>query len=328
MRYVITLLVFAAASIATAAEPQLSFQPEGEGIYVFNTGTLSGRLRLDGRSQGISELIHVSSGQEVSYGGRKLPLMSHYRMFTTGTRYGNAAREWPTECKLLADGAVEAVFQPEEDYPFSMTAVFRLGAADAIDVETIVTTKEDLPHFEVFLSNYLGEGYDASVYVIHSQRSPGKPYFLRADHNPLVAGNYLLFPRDRESVPTVFDGRWQQPPSPVEWCINRYLAAPVGVRRHKETGLTAVLMAPADDCFAVATPYNLDPPDGVAGHRSLYLSLFGSDVAKGETVRAQSRLQILASPTDEAIEQCYQSYIRDASSEGRATDGNAARKYR
>ncbi len=311
MRCAITLLIVSAVSIVTAAEPQLSFQAEGEGIYVFNTGTVSGRLRLDGQNQGISELIHVPSGQEVSYGGGHLALMSHYRLFTTGTRYGNAARNWPTESKLLPDGAVEAVFQPEEDYPFSMTAVFRLGAPDAIDVETIVTAKETLAGFEVFLSNYLGEGYDASVYVIHSLRSPGKPYFLRADHNPLVAGNYLLFPRDRESVLTVFDGRWQQPPSPVEWCINRYLAAPVGVRRHKETGLTAVLMAPPDDCFAVSTPYNQDPPDGVANHRSLYLSLFGSDVAKGETVRARSRLQILASPTDEAIEQCYQSYVRD-----------------
>jgi len=315
MRCVITFLVFVVASIATAAESQLSFQAEGEGIYVFNTGELRGRLRLDGQNQGISELIHVPSGQEVTYGGGHLALVSHYRLFTTGTRYGNAARNWPTECKILPDGAVEAVFQPEEDYPFSMTAIFRLGAADAIDVETIVTAKEDLPRFEVFLSNYLGEGYDASVYVVHSLRSPGKPYFARADHNPLVAGNYLLFPRDRESVRTVFDGRWQQPPSPVEWCINRYLAAPVGVRRHKETGLTAVLMAPLEDCFAVATPYNLDPPDGVAGHRSLYLSLFGSDVAEGDTVRAQSRLQILASPTDEAIEQSYQSYIRDRGGE-------------
>ncbi len=311
MRSILVLTVLVAASAVAAAEPQLTFQLEGDGIYVFNTGTLSGRLRLNGKSQGISELIHVASGQELTYGGRKLPVMSHYRIFTAGTRYGDAARDWPTECKILPDGAVQAVFQPAEDYPFSMTAVFRLGAADAIDVETTVTARQDLPRFEVFLSNYFGEGYDASVYVIHSLRSPGKPYFLRADHNPLVAGNYLLFPRDRESVLTVFDGRWQQQPHPVEWCITRYLAAPVGVRRHKETGLTAVVMASPDDCFAVATPYNQDPPDGVANHRSMYLCLFGGDVAKGDTVRAQSRLQVLAAPSDEAIEQCYQTYLRD-----------------
>jgi hypothetical protein len=308
MRCILTFLAIAVAAVSAAAEPPLSFQSEGDGIYVFETGTLRGRLRLNGHNQGISELIHVPTGQEVTYGGRKLPVMSHYRLFTTGARYGHAARTWPTECKLLPDGAVEAQFKPDEDYPFTMRAVFRLGAPDAIDVETIVTAKEDLPRFEVFLSNYFGEGYDASVYVIHSLRSPGKPYLLRADHNPLVAGNYLLFPRDRESVLDVFDGRWQQPPNPVEWCITRYLAAPVGVRRHKETGLTALVMAPREDCFAVSTPYNQDPPDGVANHRSLYLSLFGGDVAKGDTVCARSRLQILVSPTDEAIQKCYEAY--------------------
>lgn len=310
MRCILAFLVLAVVSSAMADEPQQSFQVESDGIYVFNTGTLRGRLRLNGQNQGISELIHVPSGQEITYGDRKLPVLSHYRLFTTGTRYGHAARDWPTECHLLSDGSVEAEFRPTEDYPFAMKAVFRLGEANAIDVETIVTAKQDLARFEVFLSNYFGDGYDASVYVIHSLRSPGQPFFLRADHNPLVAGNYLLFPRDRESLLDVFDGRWQQPPNPVEWCITRYLAAPVGVRRHKETGLTAVVMAAPEDCFAVSTPYNQEPPDGVANHRSLYLSLFGRDVCKGETVRASCRLQILATPTDEAVEQCYHSYVQ------------------
>lgn len=311
MGRVLALLFLVSVSAAAAAEPGLTFQSQGNGIYAFHTGTLSGRLRLDGKNQGIEELIYVPSGQEVTYGERKLSVMSHYRVFTTGVRHGDAARDWPTECKVLPDGAVEAVFKPEGSYPFTLSAVFRLASADAIDVETIVTAKEDLPRFEVFLSNYFGAGYDVSVYVVESLRAPGKPVFLRGDHNPLVAGNYLLFPRDRQSVLTVFDGRWEQPPSPVEWCITRYLAAPIGVRRHKETGLTAVVMATPEDCFAVATPYNQDPPDGVANHRSLYLSLFGKDLAKGDTVRAKSRLQILASPTDEAIENCYAAYIRD-----------------
>lgn len=301
--------ILVATSFASGAEPKWSFQAETEAIYTFDTGVLRGRLRLDGRDQGINELVHVPSGQEVTYGGGRLALMSHYRLFTQGTRYGDAARNWPTVSKVLPDGAVEAVFHPAEEYPFTLTAIFRLAAADAIDVETMVFAKQDLPRFEVFLSNYFGPDYDASVYVVHSLRAPGKPYFLRADHNPLVAGNYLLFPRDRESVLTVFDGRWARPPSPVEWCINRYLAAPVGIRRHKDTGLTAVLMAAPDDCFAVATPYNQDPPDGVANHRSLYLSLFGGDVANGDTVRARSRLQILGSPSDRKAEQAYATYM-------------------
>ncbi len=311
MRRLLALLFLASTSVGVSDEPKPVFRPEGSGIYSFDTGTLRGRLRLDGKNQGIEELIYSPSGQEVTYGNRRLPVMSHYRLFSTGVRYGNAARDWPTESRVLADGAVEAVFKPEEAYPLTMSAVFRLAAADAIDVETRVSAKEDLPHFEVFLSNYFGEGYDVSVYVVESLRAPGKARFLRADHNPLVAGNYLLFPRDRQSVQTVFDGRWEVGPNPVEWCITRYLAAPIGVRRHRETGLAAVLMATPEDCFAVATPYNQDPPDGVANHRSLYLSLFGGNVAKGETVLATSRLQILANPTDETLEQCYADFARE-----------------
>ena len=51
---------------------------------------------------------------------------------------------------MLPDGAVEATFKPEEDYPFAMKAVFRLAAPDAIDVETIVTANKDLPRSRSF----------------------------------------------------------------------------------------------------------------------------------------------------------------------------------
>ncbi len=67
-------------------------------------------------------------------------------------------------------------------------------------------------------------------------------------------------------------------------------------------------MAPPADCFAVATPYNQDPPDRVANHRSLYLSLFGQDVGAGETVRARSRLVVAAGLTDEAAVKRFEEY--------------------
>ena len=139
--------ILAATSFASGAEPKWSFQAETEALYTFDTGVLRGRLRLDGRDQGIHELVHVPSGQEVTYGGGRLALMSHYRLFTRGTRYGDAARNWPTVSKVLPDGAVEAVFHPAEEYPFTLKVIFRLGAADAIDVETMVCAKQDLPRF-------------------------------------------------------------------------------------------------------------------------------------------------------------------------------------
>ena len=138
------------------------------------------------------------------------------------------------------------------------------------------------------------------------------PVFVPIDHNPLIDGNYLMFPRDREAALKIFDGRWEIPPSPVDWCITRFMAAPLARRRHAESDLTVLLMAPPEDCFAVATPYNQDPPDGVANHRSLYLSLFGQDVEAGQTVRARSRLVVAAGLTDEAAVKRYQDYVESA----------------
>jgi len=51
----------------------------------------------------------------------------------------------------------------------------------------------------------------------------------------------------------------------------------------------------------------------VANHRSLYLSLFRFDFAAGQTVRARSRLQVIADPADAAAEKAYEDYARGAS---------------
>ena len=295
---------------AIAAEPpQLKFQPAEKGFYAFDTGTLRGKLRLDGKNQGIASLVHVPSGVEVAHG--QLPgLLSLYRVFSTGARYGDAARAWPTTSKLLADGAVEAVWPSSDEHPLEIAAVFRLAAADSLDVEMTVKPRQAMPGFELFLSNYFAAGFRASVYVKPNAFAGGKPEFLAADVNPLVDGSYLIFPRDRQAVQTIFDGRWERPPHPVQWSVTRWLAAPLAVRRHEKSGVTAVLMAPPADCFAVATPYNKTPPDGVSNHLSLYLSLFGRDLAAGQTATARTRLVVFEKPTDRQMVERYEAYIQ------------------
>ncbi|HID23963.1 MAG TPA: hypothetical protein EYP14_16400 [Planctomycetaceae bacterium] len=72
----------------------------------------------------------------------------------------------------------------------------------------------------------------------------------------------------------------------------------------------AVLMAPPEDCFAVATPYDKTPPDGVAGHRSLYLCLFGQDVTAGQTVQARTRCVVGDTITDEVAVRRYREYLQ------------------
>ena len=307
------LILVLAASRAIAAEPpRLAFKPAEEaGYFHFDTGTVRGKLRLDGKAQGIPELIHVPSGVEVTHGGGRAGVLSPYRVFSAGTRYTKAARDWPSTAKLLPDGAVEARFPPADDHPLEMTLVYRWTSPDTIDLETVVTPQQDMPRFEVFLSSYFADDFAVSVYVQPNRfAKDAPPCFIPGDHTPLVDGNYLMFPRDRRTVLTIFDGRWDIPPSAVQWSISRWMAAPLAIRRSSSSGITALLMAPPEDCFAVSTPYNQTPPDHVAGHASLYLSLFGGDVAAGQTVRARSRLIIAKDLTDKAAVGRYREYLK------------------
>ena len=305
------VIVLSATSLSASAA-EVAFKPaEEEGYFNFDTGAVRGKLRLDGKLQGIPELIHTESGVEVTYGGGHAGLLSPYRVFSTDTRYGHAARDWPSVPKLLADGAVEVYFPPGEDHPLEMTAIYRWAAPDTLDVETIVKPQQEMPHFEVFWSNYFGPEFEVSVYVQPPRKSPGEgPAFVPADFCPLMEDNYLMFPRDREAVGIIFDRRWEQPPAPVQWCVTRYMAAPLAVRRHKPSGVTALVMAPPEDCFAVATPYNRTPPDKIAGHQSVYLSLFGRDVEEGQTVRASTRLVVKAELSDEEALKLYEAYLK------------------
>ena len=70
-------------------------------------------------------------------------------------------------------------------------------------------------------------------------------------------------------------------------------------------------MAPPEECFAVATPYEGE------SHYSLYLSRFGRDFKAGETARARTRLVIAASVSDEQAVALYQRYVRELSTDSR-----------
>jgi hypothetical protein len=259
--------------------------------------------------KGIIELVHVPSGVAVAQGGALPGIFSYYRVFSTDTRYGDAARDWPTKTRLLDDGSLEVFWPPAEKHPLEMTAVYRWRQPDTLDVETIARPHKDMPGFEVFVSSYFSPSFRALVYVKPNMFAPGKPRFLPADVNPLVDGTYLMFPRDRRSAQMIFDRRWEFPPNPVQWSVTRHLAAPMAMRKDDTSGVTAILMSPPEDCFAIATPYNKTPPDGVAGHQSLYLSLLGRDVQSGQTARAHARLVVGRNVSDAEAVKLYSEYL-------------------
>jgi hypothetical protein len=224
---------------------------------------------------------------------KSLGLFSHYRLLDDTNRYGEAGWDWASDAKLLGNGAVEVRWAADDAHPFDMLAVYRWSAPNALDLTTRVTARKELKRFEVFLASYF-DGFPTTVVY-----AGDKPEFVSASKD---AGKKQMFPRDEAAVKIIQDGRWTRPPNPVEWTLRPRLAAPLAIRRDADRKLTAVLMARAEDCFAIAAPQDEE------GHRSVYFSLFGRDLKNGESVEAKSRMVIGRDITDEKTVELYEAF--------------------
>ena len=288
------------AGDVTGSPDKLAFTANEEGGYEFDTGILRGGLREAGKGLGLTSAVHVPTGTTLNgaYG-----LLSYYRVFTTNKRYGTAAWSWPGTSKLLPDGAVQVTWPEADDRPFEMVAIYRFQDGSTLDVETIVKPGKDLSKFEVFLASYFHEAFPLSqVYVAASPEAEGKPAFLTAKKS---FGDWQMFPRNEAVVPIIRDGRWQKEPNPVNWKIMPAMAMPIALRRGSDKAPTAILMAPPDDCFAIATPYEGE------GHYSTYFSLFGRDIKAGQTARARLRLIVTNKTSEREIIDLYRKYMKE-----------------
>jgi len=281
---------------------KLAFTQNQDGGYEFDTGVLRGRLREAGKGLGLTSAVHVSTGTTLNgaYG-----ILSYYRVFTTNKRYGTAAWDWPSTSKLLPDGAIQVTWPKGDDRSFAMAAVYRFRDASTLDVETIVKTGKDLSKFEVFLASYFHDAFPIpQVFVTPDAKIVGKRTFMTAKKS---YGDWQMFPRNDAFVPIIRDGRWEKEPNPVDWKIMPPMAKPIALRRGSTAVPTGILMAPPDDCFTIATPYEGE------GHYSLYFSLFGRDIKAGQTATARLRLVVTDVSSNREILNLYQKYISDLS---------------
>ena len=284
----------------TGSPDKLAFTAKEDGGYEFDTGILRGGLREAGKGLGLTSAVHIPTGTTLNgaYG-----LLSYYRVFTTNKRYGTAAWSWPSTSKLLPDGAVQVAWPAADDRPFEMVAVYRFDDDSTLDVETIVKAGEDLNKFEVFLASYFHESFPLpKVLVTPDPKIVGKRTFMTAKKS---FGDWQMFPRNNEVVPIIRDGRWKKEPNPVDWTIMPPMAKPIAMRRGSKTAPTAILMAPPDDCFAIATPYEGE------SHYSVYFSLFGRDIEAGQTARARLRLVVKNITSNREILDLYRKYMKD-----------------
>ena len=297
---VLSALVCATALAQTA--PGLRFHAVPGGGFQFDTGILRGTLRAGGKSLGLTPVVHIPSGTTIC---DKYGLLSHYRLFTANHRFGQeGAWSVASDATLRDDGSVEAHWPASNDLPFEMWVVYRWSGPATLDLETKVRPRIDLTGFESFLASYFAKQFTASmVYVKKPAGQGNRPGLMAAAES---YGEWQMFPRDRGAISLIQDGRWKYPLYPVDWAIMPELARPLGVRSDGESNITAVLMAPASDCFAVSTPFETEK-----NHRSIYLSLFGRDIKAGETARARARLVIGVGLGEKEVLQAYKKYLHD-----------------
>lgn len=297
------IVVLAAATAFAADTPgrvkALRFTDAGDGSYSFNTGLLSGKLRGEGKSVGLLPVVSVPSGEVLT---RSMGFAGHYRVFAGPRRFGSGAWYWPSDAKLLEDGAVEAHWPAADDRPFDLWSVYRWAGPSTLDIETRVRTRIELVDFESFLAFYFNENFRAASVA-------GQGKLLAAEQ---AEGAWQMFPRDADAVRLIRDGRWKVPPNPVEWTLRPPFDLPVGVRRSEASGLTALLMCPAAECFAVSTPHQTE------AHYAMYLSLFGRTIQPGENASARARMIILPSAGTADIRRLYEQFNQNREPHRRA----------
>jgi hypothetical protein len=263
----------------TPARTEPRFEADGAKGFTFDTGVMRGRLRADGKSLGLTEVYHVGTGRRLDAGHG---LLGHYRVFTKGVRYGGGAWDWPSTATLVDPRTVEVRWSAEDKRPFTLRAVYRLAKPSTIEVETVVEPSQELTAFEVFLASYFDRAFTNAVVLA---RVGDQADFVEATPE---RGDWQMYARDEAARAVILDGRWRLEPNPVAWTFPFEFAGPVAMvqRRAEGAGVSAVLSAPATDCFAIALPQQTE------GHYSLYLSLFGRTIPAGESVRTRAQLVV------------------------------------
>jgi len=226
-------------------------------------------------------------------------LLVPYRFLTPQKRFGFGSWEWPRTGRILASGAAELAWAETSDRPFRFTATYAWTAADTLDFSVVFTPGVDLEKFELFVGSYFKQFTKAVVYV--RDAGDGKPGFV---DTPKEKGEAQLFPRGEDVIPMIQDGRWKHPPYPNNWMFRQAFQAPLGIKSEPKSGVTAVIMAPPEDCFAVSM---FEQKSGLGCY---YLSLFGKDVKKGQTLTGHARMVFGRNITDGQAVQKYQEYLK------------------
>ena len=266
-----------------------------------------------------SEVRHKPSGTLISPDESNMYHVGLLNFFRVLIR-GGYLTELRAEKPLIApekDG-VTLTYLPTIRRQAKVTIRFTFREPNIIDMDMSVETLAHYPGFEILLSSYHAPGFVSGAYVAKQEFGPVEPEQIRIADQPMIRGVWPFFPRDEAGANLLTDGRHQKGRWYWRMAIGRRYGLPMAF--FSKDGVDAILMGRPEDVYAVGATYSGDADtDSIVAHRSLYLSLFGEDLAAGEGRRTQMRMIIDDFGSDpEKHAALYESFLKDVESKPRS----------
>lgn len=315
------LLLF--ASMNGMSQTPCAWNP-GKKQLEFSLSQISGILNCEsnsfhGKSHHFSNVVHKPSGVRISPDGERMAATGMLNFFRVLIQ-GGYLTELRVEEPLLEESkdGITMIWKPTIRRQAKVKVQFTFREPNIIDMDLWVESLANYPGFEILLSAYLAAGFESGVYVAKEEFGGVEPQQIRLMDQPMIHGIWPFFPRDEAGAHLLTDGRHQKGRWYWRMAIGRRYGIPLVF--FSKNGIDAILMGRMQDVYAVGATYKGDAEnDPVAGHRSLYLSLFGEDLKAGEGRHTQMRMVIGDFGSDPGKHmELYQTFINEMSSKPRS----------
>ncbi len=298
----------------------------------FSLERISGTLNCDinnepSKSHHFSNVIHKPTGLKISPDGDRMAgagMLNFFRVLIEGGYLTELRVEEPL-FEPTEDG-ISFTWMPTIRRQAKVKVKFTFRQPNIIDMDMWVETLTNYPGFEILLSAYMAPGFESGVYVAKEEFGPIEGEQIRLVDQPMIHGIWPFFPRDEAGANLLTDGRHQKGRWFWRMAIGRRYAMPLAF--FSKNGVDAIVMGRPEDVYAVGATYKGDAEnDDVAGHRSLYLSLFGENLKAGEGRHTQMRMIIDDFGSDaEKHKELFRSFLKDMESKPRSFQINPVPK--
>ncbi len=327
----ILLALLLIASLNLKSQSICTWHPEKKELK-FSLEHISGILNCDiqkgpGKSHHFSNVTHKPTGMKISPDGERMAgagMLNFFRVLIEGGYLTELRVEEPL-LEPTEDG-ITFTWMPTIRRQAKVKVKFTFRQPNIIDMDMWVETLTNYPGFEILLSAYMAPGFESGVYVAKEEFGPIEGEQIRLVDQPMIHGIWPFFPRDEAGANLLTDGRHQKGRWFWKMAIGRRYAMPLAF--FSKNGVDAILMGRPEDVYAVGATYKGDAEnDNVAGHRSLYLSLFGEDFKAGEGRHTQMRMIIDDFGSDaEKHKELFRSFLKDMESKPRSFQINPVPK--